>query len=407
MQQLTLDSAVVIFITAVVAVLLAELLRGLRIPVVVLEIVLGILIGPQVLQWAQVGPFIDALSQLGLTLLMFLAGFEADPERIRGRPLRLASYGWLISLVLALGAGVLLMVTGRVLSALIVGLALSTTALGTLLPILRDAGLLETPFGTYVLAAGTVGEFGPIVAVALLLTSDAPARTAVLLVLFVLVTVAAALVAVRPQPPRIGELLQKHLHTSAQLPVRIVVLLIFVLVWLASELGLDVLLGSFGAGVIARLATTGSNVEPVMSKVEGIGFGFLIPLFFVVTGMNFDLDALTSSPTALLRLPLFLLLFLVVRGLPVFLYRHDLPRPQLMPMALLSATALPLVVVITNIGVETSRMTPANAAALVGAAMGSVLLYPQVAAALLRRGADVAAASDAQSGDSRQAHEGR
>jgi Kef-type K+ transport system membrane component KefB len=381
----SLDSGVVILVAAVAAVILAELSGPLRLPVVVVEIFLGILIGPQVLHWATVGPIANALSQMGLALLMFLAGFEADPERIRGRPLRLATTGWLLSLVLALLCGVVLVLSGRVLSALLVGLALSTTALGTLLPIIRDAGLLETRFGTFVLAAGTVGEFGPIVAIALLLTSDAPLRTAVLLVVFVAVTVAAAVVAVRPHPPRIGELFEKHLHTSAQLPVRVVVLLIFVLIWLASELGLDVLLGSFGAGVIARLATNGLDVHPLLSKIEGLGFGFLIPIFFVVTGMNFDLDALTSSVTALLRLPLFLLLFLLVRGIPALLYRKDLARGQLVPFAFLSATALPLVVVITNIGVQTDRMTSANAAALVGAAMASVLVYPQVAAALLRR----------------------
>ncbi|HEX5877125.1 MAG TPA: cation:proton antiporter, partial [Actinomycetota bacterium] len=181
MSESVQGSAVVIMAAAVAAVLLAELLRGIRLPVVVLEIVLGILIGPQVLHWAVVHPFIDGLSQLGLALLMFLAGFEADPARIRGRPLNLAVAGWGGSLVLGLAAGAMLAASGRVLSGLIVGLALATTALGTLLPIVRDAGLLDTRFGTFVLAAGTVGEFGPIVAIALLLTSDAPWHTAVLL----------------------------------------------------------------------------------------------------------------------------------------------------------------------------------------------------------------------------------
>ena len=390
MGSSALGSGVVIVAAGVAAVLLAELLRGIRIPVVVLEIALGIIIGPQLLGWATVSPVIDALSQLGLTMLMFLAGFEADPGRIRGRPLNLAVAGWIVSLLLAFGLAAILVATGRVRSDLIVGLALATTALGTLLPILRDGRLLETRFGTYVLATGTVGEFGPIVAVALLLTSDAPLRTALLLVGFVAVVVAAAVIAVRPHPPQVGALLYKHLHTSGQLPVRVIVLLIFVLVWLASELGLDVLLGAFAAGVIVRLATAGLDIEPVESKIEGIGFGFLIPFFFVVTGMNFDLDALTESATTLLRLPLFLLLFLVVRGLPTLLYRKDLPRDQWLPFALLSATALPLVVVITNIGVETDRMTSANAAALVGAAMASVMVYPQVASALLRRGTQAA-----------------
>jgi Kef-type K+ transport system membrane component KefB len=393
----TLTSLAVIACVAVVAPVLADLLKRARIPGVVIEIGLGIIVGPQLLALAEPDTVVDAFANLGLAFLMFLAGYEIDLDRIKGRPIMLATVGWLLSLGLAFAIAVVLVAEGFALSALIVGLVLTTTALGTLLPMLRDAGVLETPFGTFMLGIGTLGEFGPIVAIALLLSSDSPAHTTVLLIVFVGLAVGAALLAMRPQPPRVVALLRKNLHSSAQLPIRVSVLFIVVLVWVASELSLDVLLGAFAAGVVVRLFSSGSDSETIRVKLEAIGFGFLIPIFFIVSGMEFDLDALTSDPTTLLRVPVFLALFLVVRGVPaLLLYRRDVPHSDLVPLALFSATALPLVVVITNLGVESGRMTTANAAALVGAAMLSVLILPTVAFALRSRSSPPKAVPDGE-----------
>jgi Kef-type K+ transport system membrane component KefB len=385
-DQSTIQSLALIAVAAVLAPLLAELLRKLRIPSVVIEIALGILIGQQVLGWAQVSDLVNGLSELGLAFLMFLAGFEIDLQRIKGSPLVRACLGWLLSLAIAFSIAVFLVSSGFALNSLVIGLALTTTALGTLLPMLRDADILTTRFGAFMLAIGTVGEFGPIVAIALLLSTDSPIGTGALLIVFVAVAVAAALLAIRPQPPKVVALLRKNLHSSSQLPVRISVLLIILLVWLASSLGLDVLLGAFAAGVVVRLLSHGEDGEVVRVKLEAIGFGFLVPIFFIVSGMQFDLDALLDTPSTVLRLPLFLLLFLIVRGIPALvLYRRDLPHDQLVPLALFSATGLPLIVVITGIGVDTGRMLPGNAAALVGAGMLSVLLFPLLGFSRLRR----------------------
>ncbi len=182
------------------------------------------------------------------------------------------------------------------------------------------------------------------------------------------------------------QLLHRHVQSSAQLPVRVSVLLIVSLVFLALRLGLDVLLGAVAAGIVVRLFVQGEDRTIVRGKLEAIGFGFLVPIFFIVSGMQFDVRALFASPTGLLRVPLFLVLFLVVRGTPaLLLHRRDLPRRQLVPLALFSATGLPLIVVITTIGVEEGRMGPVNAAALVAAGMLSVLLYPMLAKSWLRR----------------------
>lgn len=387
MDTASTSSLALIVVAAVLAPLAAEALRRFRLPGVVLEILLGILIGPQVLGLAEVTPVVAGFGNLGLSFLMFLAGFEIELGRIAGPPLKRASAGWFLSLAVALAVAGVLVVTGFALSDLLIGLCLTTTALGTLLPMLSDAKVLETRFGALVLAVGTVGEFLPIVAIALLLTSDNPGTTAIFLVAFVALAVAATLLATRARSPRVVGLMRKHLDSSAQLPVRIAVLMVVALVWVAGHLGLDVLLGAFSAGIIVRLFVEGDHFEPVSSKLSAIGFGFLVPIFFVVSGMKFDLDALVGDPTTLLRVPLFLGLFLLARGLPaMLLYRRELPaRAQRAALALFSATALPLVVVITEIGLEADRMRPENAAALVGAGMVSVLVFPLVGFSLLRR----------------------
>jgi len=257
----------------------------------------------------------------------------------------------------------------------------------------KDEGMMESRLGAYALAIGTVGEFGPIVAIALLLGTDAPGRVTLLLLAFVLLAVGASWLAMRRRSPRIVDVLQKHLYTTSQLPVRIAVLLIILLLWVASTLGLDVLIGAFTAGIVVRLGSRGPTEDALRSKLEAIGFGFLIPIFFVVSGMEFDLTALEHDPIFILNIPLFFSLFLVVRGLPVVLYRRVVPAGERIPLALFSATALPLVVVITDIGVQSHNMRPQNAAALVAAAMLSVMIFPTIAFAMLRKRGSAALAT--------------
>ncbi|MBM3660489.1 MAG: cation:proton antiporter [Actinobacteria bacterium] len=385
------DSAVSLAFIAAAAVLapiLADLVRKPRIPGVLFELLLGILIGPQVLAWAEPTRFVTGLSELGIAMLFFVAGFEIDFRRLRGQPAKRAVEGWVVSLVLGLTVGFILVAVGFALSGLLIGLVLTTTAIGTLLPILRDRGILPTHFGVLTLAAGAVGEFGPILAITLLLTGDNPAEEAGLLVAFVAVALGAAYLASRPQPPGMVKHLQRSLGTSAQLPVRIAVLLLVLMVLLASELGLDTLLGAFTAGIVLRLALSRQQREELEPRLSAIGFGLLIPVFFIVSGMRFDVDGLFGSSEVLMRVPIFLALFLVVRGLPALVvYRHALPVRLRAALAFLQSTALPLVVVITEIGIATDNMKPENATALVGAAMLSVLLYPLIGFAFAAKAA--------------------
>ncbi len=379
MTATSVGTLVLIAIAAVLAPILSELTGPVAVPEIVIQIGLGILMGPYVLDIAHVSGIVTGLSDLGLTFLIFLAGYELDLQTIRGKPLELAGAGWAISLAIGLGSAFALVSTGLARNTVVVGMALTTTALGTLVPMLRDANVLNTRFGSYISAIGTVGEFGPIVAVALLLTDKDPVQTSLLLVAFIALAVATVVLAARSQPPRLVHILSRHLESSAQLPVRMALLFILLLVLLAQTLGLDVLLGAFAAGIVVRLFTANNEIRTVGGKLEAIGFGFLIPVFFVVSGIQFDLHVFQENPSALWRVALFLGLMLVARGAPVFLLYLRVLRPrERVPMALLSATGLPLIVVITSIAMTEGKMLPVNAASLVAAGLLSVLLFPVI-----------------------------
>jgi Kef-type K+ transport system membrane component KefB len=368
----------VVGVAAIAALAAAQLGRLLPMPVVVVEILLGILIGPDVLGLAEADDFIQFFANLGLGMLFFFAGYEIDFARVRGMPLRLAVLGWVLSLAIAYGLGGLLALTGVVLSLVFTGSAMATTAIGTLIPMLRDAGELRTPFGTLLLAAGAAGEFGPILLVTLVLSTTHPIHNAVILVIFIALAVLAAVFAIR-SVGRGYDVLERTLESSGQLAVRLSVVMVFALVALAAELGLDLLLGGFVAGIITRAALTGREVERFESKLVAVGYGFFIPFFFIVSGVKFDLDALLGSSKTLYELPLFLVLMLVVRGVPALvLYARELERRDRVALAVFSSTQLPLVVAITTLAVDGGHMRSTTAASLVGAAILSTMIFPLV-----------------------------
>ena len=378
--------SVIVVVAALAAVLAAVVPRRFAPPVVVLELLLGILVGPHVLDIAREDDFIEFFANLGLGMLFFFAGYEIDFERIRGLPMRLGAWGWALSIVLAHVIGLGLEMSGIVLSALYVGSAMATTAIGTLIPILRDNGELTTDFGTYLLGAGGAGEFGPILLVTIFLSTDHPLHEAAILIAFVGLAIAVAIVSVR-LAWRGWSALERTFEASSQLAVRVTVVLIFGLVLLAGKLGLDILLGGFVAGLITRLALKGHELSVFESKLTAVGFGFFVPFFFVTSGISFDLGAL-GSVTAILKLLMFFCLFLVVRGLPaMLLYRNVLGARDRVALAFYSATELPLVVAITTIAVKLGHMRSSTAAGLVGAAMLSTLVFPFLGQALRKQSA--------------------
>jgi len=392
------DPTSLVLITAAVALapIVSAAVPVVLVPTVVVELLLGILIGPDVLDIASEGPFVTFLAALGMSFLFFLAGMELDLGRVRGRPLRLAATGMGVSLVLAAVVAGALALAGVVDVMLPIMIALITTAIGTLIPILSDAGELDSDFGTQVLATGAVGEFVPIVMIAVFLAGQHGTFAAVaVLVLFVVVAGALAAVALRARPPHVVRTIEQTLHASGQLGVRLALLVLFVLLWLAYNLRLDLALAGFAAGLLVGVLTQGESADPVRQRLEGIGFGLFVPFFFVTSGLRLDLDALLSSTTALILLPVFLACFLVVRGAPALLARTALDRSAIVPLALCSATALPLLVAVTRIAVEEGELSGEIAASLVGAGLVSVLVFPAAAVALRRAARSAAPPAEA------------
>lgn len=382
----------VIFVIAVAAPLLAQTRLGSRVPVVVIEVLLGVLIGPHVLQLIDNNDFLATMRSIGMAAVMFMAGMEIDFNRIQGKPLSFAVRGWFSSVVLAGVVVAVLHVIPDVQAPMMVVIALTTTGLGTLLPILRDSGQLEAPFGRMMLAAGTLGEVGPIVAASLALSSRYSTWQEFLFLLVFLGLVAlAAAIGVGARPPKVIALLSRTMHASTQLPVRLSLMILGGLILIANEFGFEAVFGAFAAGMIVGLATRGPDGEAFRLKIDAVGFGWFAPFFYVGTGIAFDVGALTRDVPTMLLLPTFLALFLLVRGLPVLLYRRDLAKAELLPFALsMSVTSLGLVVVITHVGLQTNHMSPDIARALVGAALLSLLVFPTLSRILLSRAQAVA-----------------
>ena len=285
---------------AMLAPLLAELPSGFRLPVVVLEVILGILIGPHVFHLTSPDGMIGTLGELGLTFLLFMVGLEIDFDKIRGRPLSLAAGGWFLSFFVALVCMFFFNVIGLIQTPpLLAAVALSTTALGVLAPILRDRGELNTDFGTYMVAAAAAGEFGPLVVISMLLIpTHSTFVHALFMVTFIIIAFVAANIALNTRSSRLIDILTRTMQSSGQLPVRICILLQILFVALAAKFGLNIVMGAFAAGIVVKLAIKGEEGELLRHKLDAIGYGFLIPIFFIVAGMKFEVSALWSAPLA-------------------------------------------------------------------------------------------------------------
>ena len=376
-----LDTLLLAAAVAALAPMLVALLPGPRMPQVVVLLAGGVLIGPEVLAWAE-RPEIDLLANVGLGFLFLLAGYELDLHLFQERPGRLAVAAWLVTAAVATALVGVLAAAGFVDAFIPVALGLTTTTLGTLLPILRDNDMLAGRFGRYLLAAGAVGELFPIFAIAVFLGASnkfvALGSLAAVGLLAIVLSQAPRLV----RGNRLGRILREGEGSTAQTTLRWSVLLLLLLLVIAEDFGLDVVLGAFLAGIVLRRWAPG-DVHALEGKLDAVGYGFFIPLFFVASGMGLDIRSIAEAPA---RLGVFFVLLLAVRGVPALvLYRRDLPAAQRAQMMLLTATALPLLVALAEIGLRNGTMLRENAAALVGAGALSVLVFPMAAVAIERR----------------------
>jgi Kef-type K+ transport system membrane component KefB len=379
------ELASLLVITAIAAgvPILVGILR-IRVAQVVLLLAGGIICGPSLLGLITIDDPISLLSELGLGLLFFLAGMELESRSMRGRSGKLAAAGWIISILLALGLSALLAAGGIVKDFAGFAIALTSTALGTLLPILRDNGRLSGRFGTYFMGAGAWGEFGPIIAIAVFLsTRSSWAALATLVLFFVIATIVGAL-STALKTDRISRIVHGGYSTSSQTGVRLSMLTIVLFLGLAIGLGFDAVLGAFIAGILARRIVPREQDSPLELRLEAVAFGFFIPIFFVVSGAKLDVASIIANPLPMILA--FVALFLV-RAVPQFvIYRKAIPDPaERASFALLVGTALPIIVALTTIEVAAGAMTSSSAAALVGAGALTVLVFPLASSVISKR----------------------
>jgi len=386
--MISFTSLLIVGAVAVAVPLLLGLVPAVKVPAVVLEILGGVLVGPAVLGWVHLDVAVRVTADLGLGFLLFMAGYEIDLRRFDRRVLLLVGRAFAASVALALLVAYGLQLGGQVKDGLLVGITLMATSLGVLVPILKDAGQTETGFGRLIMAAGSVAELAPLVLLSVFFSASSadPPVDLGLLAGFVAFTVAVVVVTqrVRVLDP-LRQAVQRLENTSSQLRVRLAITFALAFAVAAEHFGLATILGAFLAGVIVRRTDeVPASQEVFQGKLEAIGFGFLIPVFFVSTGAGLDVASLFRSERAIILVPVFLVALLVVRGLPALLYTRAVGRTRAIAVGFMQATSLTFIVVATVIGVQTGHQRPSTAAALVVAGLLSVVIYPPAALRVLK-----------------------
>ena len=379
----------------VAAGLLAPLALGffprVRLPAIVLEIVLGIVIGPSGLGWAKPDAPVSILALIGLAFLLFLSGLEIDPERLRGPIVKLTALGFAVSFAIAILIGIGLHAGGLVKSPLFVAIVLVATSLGVIFPVLKDSGTIDSSLGELVIAAASIADFGSIILLSLFFSGKSSTSTAgrlILLGIFGLVVAAVGVaIASAERSMSLSRVLRSLQDTTAQIRVRAAFLLLIGFTALAESVGLETILGAFAAGALLSLLDRDeTTTHPQFRlKLEAVGFGVFIPIFFVTSGVTFDLSALFASTSTIARVPLFLLAILLARGLPALVYLRLLGLSRTLIAGILQATSLPFIVAATQIGLQLGVVSRASAAGLVAAGLLSVVICPALGLVLLRR----------------------
>jgi Kef-type K+ transport system membrane component KefB len=388
MSTVSFSGLLIISLIAVASPILATSVKHVKLPSAVVEIVAGIIVGPSVLAWVKIDQPVNVVALLGLAFLLFLAGLEIDLRATTPRQFRAPLAGFAGSLMLGAVAGAAFHAMGWVRDPFFLAITLAATSLGLVVPVLADAGLAGTVLGQLIIAGATAGEFGAITLLTLFFsaTKGGTARNIVTFGIFGAVVAAVGVTLGRARRNiRLDAFLTRLQDTTAEIRVRIAVALLMGFVALAAKIGLQTILGAFLAGVVLSFVDRDTASHPVFrSKLDALGYGFLIPVFFVSSGVEFDLGALTRSPSAVARIPLFLLALLIVRGAPAALYAHTVGSRGAVAAGFLQATSLPVIVTAASIGVAIRVIAPVTASALVAAGLMSVLVFPLIALGVIR-----------------------
>jgi len=382
-----------IAVVAFVVPFVAGFFPRLRVPTIVLEILAGILVGPSVLGWLEVDDAVAFLALLGVAFLLFLAGLELDLDVLRGRPLRLGAGGFGISLVLAILGSLVLWQVGIVAAPLLIAVALCSTSVGIIVPVLRDTGNLRSEVGVFAVAGGAAAEFGSIALLGILFAlpigSFEYGVTVLIVGLIALllfgIVVAALLWAIgrAARWERARQVTTRLENTSSQLGTRAAVVLVLGMAALAAYFGFEPILGTFLAGILIGRLLKGHDREHVTrGRLEAVGFGFLVPVFFIASGMGLDIENLFIAEE-IGQIALFAGLLLLVRGVPALVYRRHLSGRRTAAVGLMLATNLSFVVVAVAVGQRLELVTPVTGSALVLAGLVSAIAFPAISQSLL------------------------
>jgi Kef-type K+ transport system membrane component KefB len=382
-----------IFVVAAVAFaapLALGLVPAVRVPAVVLELVGGIVVGPSVLGWVEPDAALELLALLGLAFLLLLAGLEIDFGRLRGRLLGVTSAAFALSLLLALFVGLALDAAGLVRAPLLIAIMLAATSLGVVVPVLKDTGRSGSQLGLLVIAGASIADIASVVLLSLFFSGESSDLGAQLVLLGAFGVLAAVLVLALfglEHWTRLERTLVRLQDSTAQIRVRGVFVLLTLFVAFAEGFGLEAILGAFAAGAVINLVDRDRAMThpQFRQKLEGAAFGVFVPIFFVTSGVEFDLDALLAGGAALAKVPIFLAALLLVRGVPALFYRRLVGLRESVAAGLLQSTSLGAFVVAGQIGMELGLLSTATAAALIAAGLLSVLLFPSAALVLLSR----------------------
>ncbi len=386
--QTTLVNLAIVGAAAFAVPYILGLFPKVRIPPAVAELIAGIVLGPFVLGLVKIDAPVEVLSEIGVVFLLFLAGMELDLDSLKGPPLVLGAIGFGLTLVIALGVELVFSAESLVLTPLLVAVALSATSVGIIIPILRDSGRLQSELGRFAVAGGTVAEFGTIVLLGLFFAKpDASVWTdAATLLLIAVASVGLLFGLARFSRSRSARDVFARLdRSSSQIRVRLAVAVLFASVVLAVGVGFEAVLGAFLAGgILGAIVRTWHDEEGLRSKLDAVGFGVFVPVFFVASGMSFQVSRLFGWYEIGTVLVLVLVL-LAARGLPALLYRKYLSRHELLAAGLLQATNLSFIVVAVSVGDSLQLITPKGGEALIAAGMVSALIFPFAAQLLLGR----------------------
>jgi Kef-type K+ transport system membrane component KefB len=384
------DGLLIVVAVAFAAPLVLGLFPRVKLPSVVLEILAGIVIGPSLLGIVELDESISVISVIGLAFLLFLAGLEIEFDKLRGQVLRLTLVGFAASFAIAVLVALVLKATGLIETPLLVAIILCATSLGVLIPVLKDAGEISSTFGQLIVAAGTIADFGAVILLSVFFSGEGGVGSTLLLIggLVLLGVVVFFAVKGAERSSLIRQDLIRLQDTTAQIRVRGAVVLLVGFAAIAEGLGLETILGAFMAGAILTLLDRDEQMThpEFRRKLEAVGFGIFIPVFFVASGVNFDLDALLESASNVIMVPIFLAALVAARGLPALLYRGLLDNRHIAIAGLMQATSLPFIVAATAIGEELGLVSAAEGAALIGAGLLSVLLFPLIGLTLLKGG---------------------